>query len=135
MLAALLLAAPAAALAQSAGNQQYVDPLAGNSTPSTGSSHSTPSQGTSSPSSSGPASSGATQTSSGSAPASTSQGTATTASAASGTGSSASQSSASQSSSSSATLPRTGLDLGPALAVAGVLLAAGLALRLVTRPD
>jgi cobalamin biosynthesis Mg chelatase CobN len=121
----VLLLAPAAAFAQSAGDEQYSDPFAGNS-PSTKTtpthstpSHSTPTQSQSpSASASQGASSGSSQ--SGSQPASGSS---------TGTASSGSSTGTSPGASSSA-LPRTGYDAWPPALTGALMLLAGVVLRL-----
>jgi LPXTG-motif cell wall-anchored protein len=154
LLAALLLlglfaaAVPVGALADggSAGDQQYVDPLAGNN--NSHSSSSAPSSSSSAPSSSG--------SSSGSASSGTSSGD-TSSSSASSSGASSSGASSSSSSAPTATtvtgtpvsgttttsgadpssagqLPRTGYDSRLAAAIGLVLLLAGIVLRRRSRP-
>lgn len=111
--------APAGALASSgcngsAGDSQYVDPLANCNPPATGS---------------GGGSSGASSSQTSSGTATTPSQTATIASSTTTTTHTAS---ASKDPSSSKTLPFTGLDLVPALLVASALLGSGLALRRLT---
>ena len=111
-LAALILAAaPAAAFAQNAGDEQYADPFGGNSqsgggggSSNSGSSGSSGTTGTSGTAGSGVAA--AQQQATGAAGATTGQSTA-----------------------SSGQLPRTGLDVGVVAAVGAALLLGGLALR------
>ena len=114
--ALFLLPIPAAAMAQSAGNEQYTDPLAGSSPTAKKHSSSTPTS---------------------SAPSSGSQSTGTTgASGSTGTTSNSSQAGASSSAdpSSSTGLPRTGFNawglalMGALMLIAGVLLRLGLRL-------
>jgi hypothetical protein len=122
-LVTLAVLAPVTALADSAGDQQYVDPLGGSTTPSTHkSSHpSTPAPSRSLQSSSVPTS---PATSLASTP------TATTVAASSST---TAASSDPPGQSSTATLPFTGLDLWPSVAIGIGLLGSGVALRLVLR--
>ncbi len=107
-----LLGAPAA-LAQSAGNQQYVDPL-GSTTPTAPATAPAPS------SSAQPAPSAAAPSQSSPAASSTVTDTSTT--------------SAAPAASSSRTLPFTGLDLWPAIAVGLGLIVSGLTIRRALRP-
>jgi hypothetical protein len=124
-LVALVLLAPVAALADSAGDQQYVDPLGGSTTPGTHkSSH--PSSPSPSPTPSSQSSSAPTSPATSSA----STATATTVAASSSTPAASSDPSGQ---SSTATLPFTGLDLWPSVAIGIGLLGSGVALRLVLR--
>ena len=117
--AALMLLLTPAALAQSAGNQQYVDPLASTTPTAPASTGSPPPPSSSAPpaSSSAPATSSAPPTSS--APA--------TSAPATGASSDAPAHAA------GATLPFTGLDLWPAVAVGFGLIGSGLVLRRLAR--
>jgi hypothetical protein len=114
--AVLALFAAPAALGQSAGNQQYVDPLA-SSTPSSSSASGSAPAAASSPSSTPSPSATASASSSSN---SSSQARSTPASGASAA-------------SSSRTLPFTGLDLWPAVAIGFGLIGSGLAIRRVAR--
>ncbi len=121
---ALAMLAPAAALATSAGDQQYVDPLGGSSSGSgSGSSQS----GSSNPgsSSSGSSSAASSGSSSGSAVASSTPITTASSPTTTSTGST--------STTSAATLPFTGYAGWLSGGLGVLLLAAGLALRRVTR--
>jgi hypothetical protein len=126
---ALTMLAPAGALATSAGDQQYVDPLGPAGGGSGSSSHHSSSSGSSSSgsSSSGSSSAASAGSSSGTAVASTSTTTSSSPTAtAAGTGSTSTNSSA-------ATLPFTGFAGWLSGSLGVLLLAAGLALRRVTR--
>lgn len=112
LLCAVLALSAAPALGQSAGNQQYVDPLA-STTPTAPASTSSP------PATAQNTSPAATSSSSGSA--------------ASPTATTASSSSGAPARSASGTLPFTGLDLWPAVGVGFGLIASGIAIRRVTR--
>jgi nucleoid-associated protein YgaU len=130
LLALLALVAPAVALAQSAGNSQYIDPLA-NQTQTTTTSRPAPSGSqptTSAPSLSAPSPAPANSAPASSAPAGSAPAATTVSSRPATT-----QQSDATTQSSSATLPFTGLDLAPTLAVAIGLLGAGAALRRITR--
>lgn len=125
---ALLILGPTGALADSAGDQQYIDPLAGNTTPSASApkpAH--PAPGSSSPSnasapSAASASAGATASASSSQP-TTSTPTQSTVAAPAASSTAASQ----------PTLPFTGLNVWLCAAVGLGLLGAGLVLRRVVR--
>lgn len=105
---ALALAAPAAAMAQSAGDEQYVDPLGGQTTQGSG------------------GSSGSSQSSSGS----TSQGSSPSTSQSSGSPAAATATPAAGSGSAApTTLAHTGVDLRLLAGLGFLLLAGGLALR------
>jgi hypothetical protein len=121
---ALVLLAPAVALADSAGDQQYIDPLAGNTTPTA--SH--PPPATPAPVASAPASSAPAPASSAAPAASTAVQTASDpappSSAATATTAAASQ----------PTLPFTGLNVWMCAAVGAGMVGAGLALRRLARP-
>ena len=121
---ALMLLAPPVALADSAGDQQYIDPLAGNTTPTA--SHpppTAPAPVASAPESSTPAPAGSSAPAA-SAPAQTTSDPAPPSSAATATTAAASQ----------PTLPFTGLNVWMCAAVGVGMLGAGLALRRLARP-
>jgi hypothetical protein len=131
-LAALVFLAPAVALADSAGDQQYIDPLAGNTTSTP--SHSSPAASSPSSSSSSSSSSSTGSSAGASAPSSPAPATtATTAQASTSSSSSGSTSTSAAAATSRPTLPFTGLDVWLCVAVGGGLLGAGLALRRLAR--
>jgi hypothetical protein len=121
LLGVIVLSTPAVAMATSAGDQQYIDPLAGSSTP-TAASHPPPHTTTSSPSLVEPVPSSSSSVSS--AP------TATTASAPSSTSSSAAPAAPAAT---AATLPYTGLNLWLCALVGCGLLGAGWTVRRLAR--
>lgn len=123
MIMALVLLAPAVALADSAGDQQYIDPLAGNPTPTA--SHAAPT--TPAPVASAPASS-APAPSSSAAPAASAPAQPATDSAAPSSAATATTAAASQ-----PTLPFTGLNVWMCAAVGAGMLGLGLGLRRLAR--
>jgi hypothetical protein len=106
-----LVLLPAAALAQSAGDEQYSDPFGGDNAP---------------------AAKSPSNPSSGSSPSSDTQHAGTTSS--SGDGTSSSQDPNSSSSSSSGELPRTGLRVWMLALMGGLMMLSGILLRLGLRP-
>lgn len=126
LLVTIVLSIPAAALAQSAGNQQYIDPLAGQTQPTT---TSQPAASAPSASQSAPAGS----SSSSSAPATGTSAASSQATTSTTEASASTQATDPSSQSSARTLPFTGLDLVPCLIVACVLLGAGVVLRRATQ--
>ena len=116
-LAALILAAaPSTALAQNAGDEQYVDPFADSNSQSGGGSN-----GSSGSNGSGSSGSSGTTGSSGVA--------GTTAQATPSTAATTPSTSAAETTASSGELPRTGLDAGVVAAIGAALLLTGLTLR------
>jgi hypothetical protein len=120
VLGVIALGVPAVALASSAGDQQYIDPLAGS-----GSSTSTPATTHASAPATAPVSSTAA-TPAGSPSATTASASATTTAPSSSTGTPTAASS-------SGTLPYTGLNVGLGAALGAGLLGAGCAVRRLAR--
>jgi cobalamin biosynthesis Mg chelatase CobN len=126
VIAALAMLVPSVALAGgggSAGDQQYVDPLAGSS-PSGSKSHSGSSSTTHST---------APSTSSSTSPASTPPPSSSTGSTAVSSDATATSSASAKADPPSTTLPRTGMDVTLAVAIALGMLGAGVALRRTVR--
>jgi hypothetical protein len=131
LIASLSVLAPAVSLASgggnSAGDQQYIDPLGGGSTQS-GSTTTHSSSPSTTPT---PSSSSAPSTSPAPATSPSTAGASTTSTAGASTTSTTTQSSAVADPASAATLPRTGLDVWLVGAVGIALVASGLAVRRV----
>jgi hypothetical protein len=133
LLGAVAMLVPPAALATSAGDQQYVDPLGGSGS---GSSSGSPHSSSGSGSSSGSSSSGSSSSGSSSASGASSSGSAAasgTAIAAAGPATTNTTPSTTSTGSAGATLPFTGFEGWLSGGIGLVLLASGFALRRVTR--